>query len=80
MELSSDWELGIESKDRSTVVPTVDQLDGGDHRATLDQLNHGGDHRATFSQSLSLSTAMNAFWLISTLPIAFIRFLPSFCF
>ncbi len=30
--------------------------------------------------SSSLSTAMNAFWLISTLPIAFIRFLPSFCF
>ena len=28
----------------------------------------------------SLSTAMNAFWLISTLPIAFIRFFPSFCF
>jgi len=27
-----------------------------------------------------LRTAIKAFWLISTLPIAFIRFLPSFCF
>ncbi len=32
------------------------------------------------SPSPELSTAMNAFWLISTLPIAFIRFFPSFCF
>jgi hypothetical protein len=39
-----------------------------------------GQSPAGYSLSLSLRTAMNAFWLISTLPIAFIRFLPSFCF
>ena len=36
--------------------------------------------QASQSGSFPLRTDMKAFWLISTLPIAFIRFLPAFCF
>ncbi|QDT04158.1 hypothetical protein K227x_25470 [Rubripirellula lacrimiformis] len=43
-------------------------------------LRPGGEPQRINRYSPSLSTAMKAFWLISTLPIAFIRFLPSFCF
>ncbi len=51
------------------------------HTASDDQRSQGSKSRAAENQhQLVFSTSMKASWGIFTVPIAFIRFLPSFCF